>query len=244
VLHALLVGAIILSGDRLWHRLPAPGAPSLLALDGGGGGGGGGPEVRYITLPPISRPAAAPVMPRPPAPEPPPPKPEPVVAPTATPPPTPVPPDTQPAAAGPVASAEPTPAAGPGTGPGAAGGAGGGTGGGLGANTGGGTGNGSGAGAGGEGGTIPPPELRDLAFPFDTPPKKLRGASLDVTFWVRIDGRVERYRVTPAIDDEDYARKFDEVIRAFRFTPARAPDGSHVPGTTTVTFTLPGKRSS
>jgi glyoxylase-like metal-dependent hydrolase (beta-lactamase superfamily II) len=29
-----------------------------------------------------------------------------------------------------------------------------------------------------------------------------------------------------------------------RFTPARAPDGSRVPGTTTVTFTLPGKRDS
>ena len=115
---------------------------------------------------------------------------------------------------------------------------------GSGSNTGGGTGNGPGAGAGGEGGTIRPPELRDLAFPFDTPPKKLRGASLDVTFWVRVDGRVERYQVNPAIDDEDYARKFDEVIRAFRFTPARAPDGSRVPGTTTVTFTLPGKRSS
>jgi hypothetical protein len=244
VFHAGLVAAIILSGDRLWRRLPAPGAPSLFAIEGGGGGGGGGPEVRYITLPPLPRPAAAPVMPRPPAPEPPPPKPEPVVAPTPTPPPTPVPPDTQPARAGAVASAQTTPAAGPGTGPGAGGGAGGGTGGGLGSNTGGGTGNGPGAGAGGEGGTIRPPELRDLAFPFDTPPKKLRGASLDVTFWVRVDGRVERYQVTPPIDDEDYARKFDEVIRAFRFSPARAPDGSRVAGTTTVTFTLPGKRST
>ena len=108
LLHACLVGAIILSGDRLWRRLPAPGAPSLFAIEGGGGGGGGGPEVRYITLPPLPRPAAAPVMPRPPAPEPPPPKP--VVAPTATPPPpTPVPPDTQPAATGPVASAETAP---------------------------------------------------------------------------------------------------------------------------------------
>ncbi len=97
---------------------------------------------------------------------------------------------------------------------------------------------------GGEGGTFRPPELRDLAFPFDTPPKELRGASLDVTFWVKVDGRVERYEVNPEIDDRDYARKFDEVVRAFRFTPARAPDGTRVAGTTTVTFTLPGKRSS
>ena len=177
------------------------------------------------------------------APEQPPPKPEPTVAPV-TPPPAPTAPrDTQPAATGVVAE-QPAVTPGPGAGPGAGGGAGGGTGGGLGAATGGGTGNGPGVGAGGEGGTVHPPELRDLAFPFDTPPKKLRGASLDVTFWVRVDGRVERYQVVPAIDDEDYARKFDEVIRAFRFTPARAPDGSRVAGTTTVTFTLPGKRSS
>jgi len=219
--------------------------PSLISLEGGGGGGGGGNDVRYITLPPAPRPAAAPEMTPPKAPEPPPPTPEPAIAPV-TPPPAPTPPpDSQPAAAGPVAEDQPTPVtSGPGAGPGAGGGAGGGTGGGLGANAGGGMGNGPGAGAGGEGGTIRPPELRDLAFPFDTPPKKLRGASLDVTFWVRVDGRVERYQVVPAIDDEDYARKFDEVIRAFRFSPARAPDGSRVAGTTTVTFTLPGKRSS
>ncbi len=103
---------------------------------------------------------------------------------------------------------------------------------------------GPGAGGGGEGGATRPPELRDLAFPFDEPPRKLRGASLDVTFWVRADGRVERYEVYPEISDRDYARKFDEVIRSFRFTPARAADGTRVPGTTTVTFTLPGKSSS
>jgi len=124
----------------------------------------------------------------------------------------------------------------------AGGGAGGGTGPGIGPGQGPGT--GPGAGGGGQGGTIRPPELRDLAFPFDTPPKELRGASLAVTFWVRVDGQVDRYEVEPAIDDRDYARKFDEVIRAFRFTPARAPDGSKVAGTTTVTFTLPGKRNS
>jgi hypothetical protein len=60
---------------------------------------------------------------------------------------------------------------------------------------------------------------------------------------VRVDGAVERYEVDPAIGDREYARKFDEVIRAFRFTPARAPDGRRIAGTTTVTFTLPGKRS-
>jgi hypothetical protein len=88
------------------------------------------------------------------------------------------------------------------------------------------------------------PEPRDMAFPFDNPPKELRGVSLSVTFWVRVDGRVERYQVVPEIKDRDYAKKFDEVMRAFRFTPARAPDGTWVAGTTKISFTLPGKSSS
>jgi hypothetical protein len=83
-----------------------------------------------------------------------------------------------------------------------------------------------------------------MAFPFDNPPKELRGISLNVTFWVRPDGRVERYLVEPEIKDRDYAKKFDEVMRAFRFTPARAPDGTFISGTTRISFTLPGKRSS
>jgi hypothetical protein len=83
-----------------------------------------------------------------------------------------------------------------------------------------------------------------MAFPFDNPPKELRGLSLNVTFWVRNDGKVERYLVEPEIKDRDYAKKFDEVMRAFRFTPARAPDGTSIPGTTRISFTLPGKSSS
>ena len=167
----------------------------------------------------------------------PPPTPAPVVSA-----PTPAPIDTQPTPA--VASAPTDGPAGtaPGAGPGAGGGGGGGEGTGLGPGQG--PGAGPGNGGGGAGGATRPPELRDLAFPFDTPPKELRGASLAVTFWVRVDGRVDRYEVAPEIADRDYARKFDEVIRAFRFTPARAPDGTTVAGTTTVTFTLPGKRNS
>jgi hypothetical protein len=65
-----------------------------------------------------------------------------------------------------------------------------------------------------------------------------------VTFWVRVDGRVERYEVEPQIKDRDYARKFDEVMRAFRFTPARAPDGTSVAGVAKISFILPGKSSS
>jgi len=248
LIHALIIALAVRSGERLWSRTLAPGDPALAAGGGGGGGGGGGPRVAYITLPPPTAPAMprmTPVTPprRPPI------QTEPVVAPPPTPAPivpAPIPPsapiDTQPAPA--VASAPTDGMAGtaPGAGPGAGGGTGGGEGPGIGSGRG--PGAGPGNGGGGAGGTVRPPELRDLAFPFDTPPKELRGASLAVTFWVRVDGRVDRYEVAPEIADRDYARKFDEVIRAFRFTPARAPDGRTVAGTTTVTFTLPGKRNS
>jgi hypothetical protein len=248
LVHVLLIWLAIRTGERLWSRTLAPGDLAL-APGGGGGGGGGGPRVAYITLPP----PAQSTMPRQLSVTPPPrPRvdPEPVVTPPRVPPPTPVaqaptpqpePTDSQPPAVSTSASTVP-PGSSLGTGPGAGGGTGGGVGPGIGAGQG--AGAGPGTGGGGAGGAVRPPELRDLAFPFDTPPKELRGASLAVTFWVRVDGRVERYEVAPEIADRDYARKFDEVIRAFRFTPARAPDGTTVAGTTTVTFTLPGKRNS
>ena len=240
VVHAALLAVVVFQGDRLWKRTLAPGAPSLFLFQGGGGGGGGN-RGAYITLPSSPRPAPPPPTP---------------VTPPATPPEVVPPPEEQtevPQAEPPqpvetlsaVAAADTAPAApASGTVPGIGGRRGGGTGGGAGQGIGPGSGEGRGPGAGGGGGVIRPPELRDLAFPFETPPKELRGASLEVVFWVRVDGRVERYEVQPVIINEDYARKFDEVIRAFRFTPARAPDGSRIAGTTRVTFTLPGKRSS
>jgi hypothetical protein len=241
MVHALLVLLLVHSGERIWSRTLAPGDPAL--APGGGGGGGGGPRVTYITLPP------APATPRQMTVTPPIERPRIAPTPSPTPPPVPAapapvspppPPDSQPPAPA-VSAAAAAGAAAPGAGPGAGNGTGGGAGGGVGPGEG--PGSGPGAGGGGQGGGVRPPELRDLAFPFDTPPKELRGASLAVTFWVRVDGRVDRYEVNPVIADRDYARKFDEVIRAFRFTPARASDGTRVAGTTTVTFTLPGKRS-
>ncbi len=239
----MVIGLLINHGERIWSRTLAPGDPALAM---GGGGGGGGNRVAYITLPSIA-PSAAPRATTvvPPAVTPPKVLPNPIPDPVITP--------VEPVVAAvpddtvrrPVAVATPgdTVPAGSGLGAGAGGGAGGGVGPGVGPGTGGGAGPATGAG-GGQGGTTRPPELRDLAFPFDTPPKQLRGASLNVTFWVRVDGKVERYEVDPEIADREYARKFDEVIRAFRFTPARAPDGTRVAGTTTVTFTLPGKSTS
>jgi hypothetical protein len=232
--HGALLTLIVLQGDRLWRRNLAPGTPALFLFQGGGGGGGGD-RAAYITVPSPPERSPAPAAP-------PPPPPVPVEPPEQIPPPveraevvapTPEPVDSLPAVAGADSGA---------SSPAARSGGEGGTGGGRGPGSG--SGDGSGPGRGGGGGVVRPPELRDLAFPFETPPKELRGASLDVTFWVRVDGRVARYEVRPAINDRDYARKFDEVIRAFRFTPARAPDGTRIAGTTRVTFTLPGKRSS
>ncbi len=232
-LHLGLVAVLVSRGDRLFSRTLTPGASPR--PDGAStGGGGGGPRVSYITLPPVTKPEAPAV-----------PKARPVVPPVR-PPVAPVPERKQPetvalepvdTSAKPpaVATADSAPASGVGTGTGGASGPGQGAGG---------RGPATGVGDGGEGGRGRPPEPRDMAFPFDNPPKELRGISLNVTFWVRTDGVVERYTVEPEIKDRDYAKKFDEVMRAFRFSPAQAPDGTRIPGTTRISFTLPGKRSS
>ena len=226
--HLLLLALLVSQGDRLWSGTFAPGNA---ALRGGSSprGGGGGNRVAYITLP--SLPEPAPTVAKAPPPVRPPkavvmaaPNPVPTARPTAE------VAETGSAEAGAAAMGSSAPGNGAGSPAGGAGGAG--------------QGQGTGADSGSGGGRAQPPEPRDMAFPFDNPPKELRGVSLSVTFWVPIDGRVERYQVVPEIKDRDYARKFDEVMRAFRFTPARAPDGTRVAGTTKISFTLPGKSSS
>jgi hypothetical protein len=234
ILHGLVLGLLILHGQRLFSRSFSPGnaAPA-----GANSGGGGGNRVAYITLPSSPEPVSPPAV-KTRAPVPPPrrvetPVPQPALVDNAA---RPEPPDSTPAVgdSGGAAEAADT-GSGGGAGPGAgvtagAGGAG--------------TGGAGGPGGKGPGGTLRPPEPRELPLPYDTPPKELRGASLRVTFWVRVDGRVERYEVQPEIKDRDYARKFDEVMRAFRFTPARAPDGTSVAGVATISFILPGKSRS
>jgi hypothetical protein len=228
----LLLALFVFHGDRILSRVLAPGDSARLGDESAGGGGG--KRVTYITLPSIPRPVSPPRV-EVTIPVPPPkveiPAPEPV--------------QPQPTAVQPVDTVAKSPVASDAEG--ASGGAGRGADGGAGEGAqgpGGHAGTGGGTGAGGEGGTSRPPEPRDMAFPFDTPPKELRGVSLRVTFWVRVDGRVERYEVEPEIKDREYAKKFDEVMRAFRFTPARAADGTRVAGTTRISFTLPGKSSS
>lgn len=232
-LHGLVLGLLILHGERLWSRSFTVGDAAPAGSPSGGGGGGN--RVAYITLPSIPQPAAPPSV-RVAAPVPPPqsvqtaisqPVPAELAVPESG--------DTAPAAS----RSGPTTAADTGTGGGAGVGAGKGPGaGGV------GTGGAGGTGGRGGGGTLRPPEPRELPLPYDTPPKELRGASLKVTFWVRVDGRVERYVVEPEIKNRDYAKKFDEVMRAFRFTPARAPDGTSVAGVAKISFILPGKSSS
>lgn len=231
VLHGILLALLVAQGERLWSHTLAPGDPGQRGGRNSGDGGGAN-LVAYITLPSISEPETPPT-PKVPRPVPPPklvetPAPEPELP--------------EPVAPQPADTVAPPQEQAGGTAPGAGGqrGAGGSPGQGAGTGAGGETGDGP----GGEGGKVRPPEPRDMAFPFDTPPKELRGVSLNVTFWVRADGKVERYAVEPPIKDRDYAKKFDEVMRAFRFTPARAPDGTGVPGTTRISFTLPGKSSS
>jgi hypothetical protein len=232
-LHAVLIALLVLKGEEIWSRT-ASSARSAAGQPDGGGGGGGAPQVTYITLPSI------------PKPETPQPRKAPSPIPTPRPVVTPVVREPEPAkvvAPTPVDAAPPGPALASSD---TVRGNGAGTGGGKPGEPGQGQGRGSaGVGAGpGGGAKVRPPEPRDMAFPFDKPPKELRGLSLNVTFWVRRDGKVERYLVEPEIKDRDYAKKFDEVMRAFRFTPARAPDGTSIPGTTRISFTLPGKSSS
>ena len=70
-------------------------------------------------------------------------------------------------------------------------------------------------------------------------PKQLRGHTFEVTFMVDVTGHVADLVVEPDISDRKYARRFDEVMRGYRFTPARDGDGRLVAGVRTITVVLP-----
>jgi TonB family protein len=59
-----------------------------------------------------------------------------------------------------------------------------------------------------------------------------------VNFQIGADGRVTDIDVVPPITDKKFARKFDEVMRGYRFRPARDAEGQDVPGVLTVTVTF------
>jgi hypothetical protein len=75
-----------------------------------------------------------------------------------------------------------------------------------------------------------PPEPRQLILPPFDYPRSLRGLTVDVNFFVLADGRVERVVFIPDIPDRAYAKKLEDVMRAYRFRPARSAEGQAVPG--------------
>ena len=231
-LHLALALLFILGGQSL---VTTRGAPSLFAGGGGGGAGGGDGQIRYVTLAPPPPPARAPPQDTPP-----------VVAPTEIPPPEPEPEEEEPVEEELVAQVDTAVVADPdtlvvvavvalgegvgdgddGLGPGTGGGAGGGDGSGVGT----GVGTGSGPGVGGGGGLARDPEPRQLLLPPEVKDKNQRGTLLNVVFYVRPDGRVQRVDVDPEPRDRKYAKEFRRRMEGYVFRPARSAEGSPVAG--------------
>lgn len=233
VFAVLLHAALLLLAVRGARYASETAAPESSFLENGarrGGGGGGGSMPVYIGRVPTQ--TAPPETP-----------PVPVVRPVQ--PPEPVPPPPLREAVVPEVAAPAPQMASTSAGVGEAGaGEGGGRGEGRGTGTGSGTGPGSGTGAGGgsgDGGPVSAPVWRSGALPFDSPPKSLRGRTVRVTFFVRADGRVEKLETDPPLDDRDYAVRFDETLRDFRFLPARTMAGVAVAAKTVLTFELPSR---
>lgn len=223
-LHLLLILAIFTPWLRRYHILSAEGS----GLPGTGGGGGGSGE-QYIALPALRPAAPAPAAPVPVVETPP--VPPPTVVPTEIPPNTPAP-DSVPTP--PQPSATQAGGTGAGQGPGQGGGAGGGSGGGTGPGTGAGAGPGTG---GSERGT--PPQLRGLLIPPDKNiPRDLRGKTIVVRFFVNSEGRVDRVETIPVITDGGFRRQFEDVMRAYRFRPAKDSLGLPVAGMTSTEVTM------
>jgi hypothetical protein len=227
LLHVLVVLLLVrvTRDGRWWEPEPIDG-PGL----GNAGGGGSGRAITMIPLAPaepapraVSEPVTPVPVPVPPAP---------VVMPEQIPPiapPTPPPADTI-----------QRPAGGAGTT-----GTGGGTGGGTGPGSGPGTGPGSGPGTGGTGTPADsarpagrPPEPRQLILPPFDYPKSMRGRTIQVTFFVLADGKVDHVVFGDEIPDRGYARKLEDAMRAYRFRPARSAAGLPVPGHTTLSISF------
>lgn len=228
VFHVVLVVVLVRMAMKEASERGNPLLDMNQAPGGGGGGGSGGTGFIAITPPP-----------------PPPPSPEvapPVVVPTVIPEiettpvqETPVPPPPAPSpASGTVANA--------GTGTGTGGGQGTGTGPGTGSGVGPGSGSGTGGGTGGGGREGTPPEARQVILPPLDIPRSLRGHTVEVSFRIGVDGRVTDFDVVPPITDRKFAQKFDEVMRGYRFRPARDAAGQLVPGVLTVVVTFSESR--
>src|SRR6185436_18846979 len=125
-------------------------------------------------------------------------------------------------------------------------GSGGGSGGGAGPGTGPGSGPGSGPGASGPGSGGAdsgraggrPPEPRQLILPPFDYLRSMKGRTIQATFFVLADGRVDNVVFAEEIPDRGYAKKLEQVLRAYRFRPARSADGAPIAGHTTVSITF------
>ena len=211
-----------------WEPEPIEGE----GLDQFGGGGGSGRQITMIPLSPV--PPAAPEVRKPSPVVPPPIPPAPVAMPEQIPPPVPEPP---PADTVVVAATTTT-----GT---STGGTGGGTGGGSGTGSGPGTGAGTGPGNAGSGTPVDsakaagrPPEPRQVILPPFDYPRTMRGRTIQVTFFVLADGRVDRVVFGDDVPDRGYAKKLEDVLKAYRFRPARSAAGLAIPGNTTLSISF------
>jgi protein TonB len=96
----------------------------------------------------------------------------------------------------------------------------------------------TGAGPGAGGGSVFPPQAQYSILPPLPKPASVRGKSFRVHFWVSSSGRVTRVDVNPQIPDEEYRKRFVELMRQYTFTPAMRPDGTPTAGEMVITITL------
>ena len=228
LVHALIIYlAIRLTATvALPEHSPIGDAIKLVLGGGGGGGGHGGPAFAHPPPPPPP-PVAPPIKP-----------PAPVPIPAVTPPPVvpqPVPPPAPAAAEPSAANAAPTAGTGAGTGGGN------GTGEGPGTGSGKGPGSGSGSGGGNGAGGAPPISKQMILPPTDGVPKELHGKTIEVTFYVTALGLVSDVKIDPAIENRAFARKIDEIMRRYTFTPARDAAGNKIASIYPIQFTFGGK---
>ncbi|HEY4101094.1 MAG TPA: hypothetical protein VGM20_09480 [Gemmatimonadales bacterium] len=229
LVHALLIYlALRVTAAVVLPAHSAVGDAIQLVIGGGGGGGGQRGSAFHASTPPPP-PVTPPVVPPPPLPPPP--------VPTVIPPPPPVQQQVAPPPAAPAPASDPGAAA-AGAGTGTGGGTGSGIGTGNGSGEGPGSGSGKGGGNGGGTGGFPPEPKQMILPPFDNTPKQLRGKPINVTFTVSADGQVTDLVISPAIENKDFAKHFDEIMRKYRFKPARDASGKAVPGVVTISVTL------
>mgnify|MGYP001373336451 CR=1 FL=1 len=66
----------------------------------------------------------------------------------------------------------------------------------------------------------------------------MRGVTVEVTFLVGPEGRVEGVELAPEPDDRGFAKKLEQVLRDYRFRPARDSAGRVIAGRFVVALTF------